>query len=322
MVLIEAPVETTIGLHTSAVNLLEACPKEEHFLNILDSTHRGQALQHLCDGEVIAVECLGPFGFMVAVELKGSLKEAEDQVDKLGEIKERKMSDQPAPFFVPESALDKIIDYRVMTRNGVFKPEEIQKSLKHAMVNSGAFFQVALRSPFDKMMPYVQPTSVINEDSQREVKTGVVACLDQSYPALADIVKRLWEEDRIAMITSANLSGKQSTLTTAEDVWQTFGKKFPDLVVVDNPLLKTRLNELGFEQCSYTLALFADNSIVDEGLVSFLRQGNVATELIVELLNQPLDRVIFRAGTPSVVLTESPRFRSPADYDILRGVLR
>lgn len=295
-------------------NQKEKEPKK--FADILSLSDRKKAINLLKTGGVVAPECLGPFGLMVGIRMDGNISGSERQVDKLGEIKGRDMKDQPAPFFAPASMLDNFIDYEAMTRSGYIRLPQVKTILKPTMIRSGAFFEVALKPPLDSIIPYTRIAVVNKEAPKKPVKTGIVACLDESYPALAEMVKKLWVEKMIPLITSANLSGRQDTLTTAREVWQTFGKDYPDLMILDNPRLKKALDILGVEQSSYTLTYFTTGwRAGKENEVEFGRQGNVDPEWIVELLNQGLSNNMFVRGQTRKILADNPFF----DLEMARG---
>lgn len=331
-------------------------PKE--FADILNLQDREKAIRRLRAGEVVASECLGPFGLMVAVKIDGDLIESERQVDKLGHWKGRDMKDQPAPLFAPASTLDDFIYYEAMTRNGYLTTQQTQESVKHAMIKSGAFFEVALKSPLDKIIPYARIAILNGENLRRPVKTGIVACLDESYPALAKIVEELWAERMIPFITSANLAGRQETLTSAQKVWETFGGEHPDLMILDNPLLKKALKMLEeghlplkkalntpesepspyILESSYTLGYSTTGwRPGEENKVEFGRQGNVGPRWVVKLLNQNLDGKALTMGPVRKILVKNPFFDlematgggggkklfaiGPHIYEILRPVL-
>jgi len=284
---------------------------------------------------------MGPFGLMVAIDMEKDIEMAEAQVDKLGNIKERNMSGQPAPFFAPSEYLDEVIDYETMTRDGFYTKEEIREALKHAMVESGTFFQVALRPPYNTIVPYSKPFTV-RVNAERLItfpSTSVVACIDKSYPALNEIIRVLWENNFIAIATSANKSGKHDTLTNAQSVWGTFGKDYSQLMILDNPALKEAMKALKLEQTSYSLALFAAGWDYQEmDVLRFDRKGNVDPEWVVRLFNEklPADKK-FRMDEGHIrrVLVEKPFFDlkkgagggksefaiGPVIYDVLKPVL-
>lgn len=311
-------------------------PSASAFGDILKPEDRQEAIKHLMAGKIIAVECLGPFGLMAAIEKKAGLEKAEQQVNKLGEMKKRDMSNQPAPFFAPYSVLDELVAYTAMTRGGYFSPSQVQESLKYSMEKSGAFFEVVLKPPYDRIIPYTKTVELEDQTHQ----TGVVACLDESYPALNQIVSQLWSFGRVPVITSANLSQKQNTLTSAREVRETFGDQESDplLLIVDNPALKDAFHALKIEQSSYTLVFFATGwSPGKEHQIIFDRQGNVDPHWVVELLNEPLNGQPLRESeeTIRVVLVEKPFFDlemgkgkgqelfaiGPEIYQILKPVL-
>lgn len=288
------------------------------FHDIKNDKHLRQAIDVLLDGNIVAIECLGPFGLMIAIKKAGTSEETKEQITRLGEMKGRDMSDKPAPFFTPFSALDQVINYKMMTR-GRWTEKQVKNGLKLSMLETGTFFEVALKREFAEIIPNTKTVTITRGKTKKKIKTAVVACVDKSYPHLAKIVQAVWRKGRIPLITSANRSN-ELTLTHAKNVWDTFKMSYPDLLVFDNPELKNKFKEWNLKQSSYTMVLFASGWETGfEHRIMLNRQGNVGPDWLNSLLRKGLEDIGLDIHTSknSAILVEKPFFdihKGPAMY--------
>lgn len=285
------------------------------FHDVVDTGDRELYLEHLMRGGVGANESYGPFGFAIMFRIDGDMKEKVRRVELIGQAKEgRDMQEKPPTIMVPEEAIDQIVDYSKMTQGGRYSEEEAKVAFHSFLAKTGTFAEVALKPEFAALLPISKKVITPNGI---EVNTAILACVDNSYPYLAEIVRQGWNEGNVMAISSANRAG-EPTETDPARVWEIVRGKGLNVMILDNPKLREAFGQLdGLEPCSYTILQgttgWGGEYLENDKRLSFwiMRQGNVSPGRVLEALHEAFPQrglMVRRAPglLQSKVLTNQP----------------
>jgi hypothetical protein len=244
------------------------------FHDIANPDHRRAYVETLINGRAGINESYGPYGVTVMLDLAGDMEEKRRRVALVGIIKAgRDMERKPPTIMITRETIDQIVDFEAMTRKKMFTANQLRDGITEYLLETGAFAEVALKPEFADLLPITKEVEV---DGNR-IRTGIVACVDESYPFLADIVRQGWEKGHVMAISSANRTG-QPTETTPEGVWDIVKDKPFGVMILDNPALRRGLRKEGIEPCSYTILQATTGLSKDEDghvVADLLRMGNV-----------------------------------------------
>ena len=252
-----------------------------YFHDMRNYEHRRLYTDHLIKGNVGANESYGPFGFAIMISLNDEMKEKQRRVELIGEVKQgRDMREKPPTIMVPRTAIDQIVDFQAMARWNDERAARFQEGVTNFLVQTGTFSEVVLQPGFAKLLP-IGKTIVIDGVA---VNTAILACVDEQYPFLAEIVSNGWEHNCVMAISSANRSG-EPTSTNPDDVWKIVKGMDHEVMILDNPQLRQEMGQLDkLNPCSYTILQATTGWRESEGNILFniMRQGNVSPGRVYE----------------------------------------
>jgi len=296
------------------------------FHDITIAEHRKEAVSRLIDGEPVATEALGPFGYMVALRLMAGdglsrdeiYRKNMERVKAIGILKGgRDMLEKPPTIMTPIEAVHFITDWSKMTHDGRHTADEVKWMTVSFLGRTGTFAEIALSDKYAGILPIVTNRTL---SDGTPVNRAILAS-PTIYPAMYAMVENLWNKGYVMAISSANPKHVE-TRTDPGDVYQDVKnlgsdttnqvlQKNGELLILDNPKLRDQFATWGIKPCSYTILSAVTGFGGDEIYIE--RQGNIDPSLAQAAMvgiNRNIRVLQSPAIRPSSILVDDPFFNT------------
>jgi len=275
--------------------------------DITNPDHREIVLHKLYEGLMAGINVLEPWGLSVVIARKGNQQDAAETTDLIGRAKrgrvmwlpqatiEQGRTAKPAVTIAPLDNIWEIVDLEAMvkareiTQNRI--TEEQLKRYLYGLLGTGLYTELLLKPEFAEHLTNWLPKEIPIDGEKKYVASMLVTCLDNTYPHLAEIAKKVWDSGHLLMASSANISGQKTLVGEPEPVWELVRSVSPNGVVLDNPAYRKLRENLYPEltPASGTIIFTTTHPLIkheekDHFMVVIGRQGNLGLPAVADRL--------------------------------------